>query len=205
MKTRPGIFYLGNPFEVTYAVPQDPKKAIGTNILVQGKKTLESQVGGKLKDVINLTFSKSTDVKILLSEPYYQKIKGVYQDIISLTIIPEDRREGYLEKCQDVISNDLVVGLKSGVYINDQAVRQFTNLMNLLKAGIRVKADSNQTTSDYMNSDEREALSYFDQNLKENDFNLDNQYVFDEFIQSSVNRGILQKEIDLIRRYYQIK
>jgi hypothetical protein len=77
--------------------------------------------------------------------------------------------------------------------------------MNLLKAGVRVKSDSNQTTSEFMNSNEREALSYFEQNLKENDFNLDNQYLFDEYITSSVNRGIIQKEIDLIRRYYQIK
>lgn len=205
MKTRPGVFYLGNPMEVVYAVPQDPKKAIGTNILVQGKKTLESQVGGKLKDVVNVTFTKSTDVKIVLAEPYYQKIKGVYQDIISQTLISEDRREGYIAKAQDIIANDLVVGLKSGVYINDQVVKQFTNLMNLIKAGVRVKSDSNQTTADFMNSNEREALSYFEINLRENDFNLDNQYIFDEFISSSVNRGILQKEIDLIRRYYQIK
>jgi hypothetical protein len=56
-----------------------------------------------------------------------------------------------------------------------------------------------------MLSDEREALSYFEINLKENDFNLDNQYLFDDYINSSVNRGLLQKEIDLIRRYYQIK
>jgi hypothetical protein len=119
--------------------------------------------------------------------------------------VPEDRREGYLAKAQEVISEDMVVGRKAGVYINDQVVQQFTNLMNLLKAGIRVKADSLSTTSDFMNSNEREALSYFEINLKENDFNLDNQYLYDDYINSSVNRGIIQKEIDLIRRYYQIK
>ena len=56
-----------------------------------------------------------------------------------------------------------------------------------------------------MKSDEREALNYFETNLKDNDFNLNNQYLYDDFINSSVNRGAIQKEIDIIRRYYQLK
>jgi hypothetical protein len=205
MKTRPDVFYLGNPVEITYAIPQDPKKSVGTNILVQGKRALESQIGTRLKDVINITFTKYTDVKIVQSEPYYQKIKGVFQDITSQTMISPDKAPGFIAKAQDIISSDLVVGLKSGVYLNDQVVRQYTNLMNLLKASVRVLSDSMQTTNDMMNSDEREALSYFETNLRENDFGLENQYVFDDYISSSVNRGVLQKEIDSIRRYYQIK
>jgi hypothetical protein len=202
---RPGIFYLGNPAEVNYVLPQDPKKVIGTNLLVQGKRTIESKVTVKASDQWIFTVTKLPDVKIVQSEPYYTKIKGVFQDLTALQIVPEDRREGYLAKAQEIISEDMVVGRKAGVYINDQVVKQFTNLMNLLKAGIRVKADSMTTTSDFMNSSEREALSYFETNLKENDFNLDNQYMYDDYINSSVNRGIIQKEIDLIRRYYQIK
>ncbi|MGH2575962.1 MAG: hypothetical protein ACRDFC_09720, partial [Ignavibacteria bacterium] len=62
-----------------------------------------------------------------------------------------------------------------------------------------------QTTNELMFSPEREAISYFENNLKQNELNLDNQYVFDDFISSSVNRGIIQKEIDLIKRYYQLK
>jgi hypothetical protein len=202
---RPGVFYLGNPAEVNYVLPQDPKKVIGTNLLVQGKRTIESKVTLKANDQWIFNVTKLPDVKIVQSEPYYTKIKGVFQDLTSLQIVPEDRREGYLAKAQDVISEDLVVGRKAGVYINDQVVTQYTNLMNLLRAGIRVKSDSLSTTSDFMNSNEREALSYFEVNLKENDFNLDNQYLYDDYINSSVNRGIIQKEIDLIRRYYQIK
>jgi hypothetical protein len=99
----------------------------------------------------------------------------------------------------------MVIGRKTDVYLNDQAVKQFTNLMNLLKAGIRVKADTAEFTEDFMRSDEREALSYFETNIKENDFNLDNEYLYDDYINSSVNRGIIQKEIDLIRKYYQLK
>lgn len=202
---RPGIFYLGNPSEVNYVLPQDPKKVIGTNLLVQGKRTIESKVTLKANDQWIFTVTKLPDVKIVQSEPYYTKIRGIFQDLTALQIVPEDRREGYLAKAQDVISEDMVVGRKAGVYLNDQVVKQFTNLMNLLKAGIRVKSDSASTTSEMMNSNEREALSYFEINLKENDFNLDNQYLYDDYINSSVNRGIIQKEIDLIRRYYQIK
>jgi len=204
MKTRPDVFYLGNPMEITYAIPQDPKKAVGTNILVQGKRPLES-TSGRMKDVVNITFTKYTDVKIVQSQPYYQKIKGVFSDITSQTIIPADKAPGFIEKAQDVISSDLVVGLRADVYLNDQVSKQYTNLMNLLKAYVRVISDSLQTTNDMMNSDEREALAYFETNLKDNDFDLDNQYVFDDYVSSSVNRGILQKEIDAIRRYYQIK
>lgn len=202
---RPGVFYLGNPTEVNYVLPQDPKKVIGTNLLVQGKRTIESKVTLKANDQWIFTVTKLPDVKIVQSEPYYTKIRGVFQDLTALQIVPEDRREGYLAKAQDVISEDLVVGRKAGVYLNDQVVKQFTNLMNLIKAGIRVKSDSASTTSEMMNSNEREALSYFEINLKENDFNVDNQYLYDDYINSSVNRGIIQKEIDLIRRYYQIK
>ena len=41
---RPDIFYLGNPAEMNLIAPQDPKKVIGTNILVQGKRPLENKV-----------------------------------------------------------------------------------------------------------------------------------------------------------------
>ncbi|RPI13067.1 MAG: hypothetical protein EHM58_19205 [Ignavibacteriae bacterium] len=202
---RPGIFYLGNPTEVTYVVPQDPKKVIGTNLFVQGKRTVESKIGAKTNDLWIFTVTKLPDVKIVQAEPYYTKIKGVFQDITALQIIPLDRREGYLAKAQEIITDEMVPGRKADVYINDQVSKQFINLMNLLKAGIRVKSDSMQSTSDFMNSNEREALSYFEINLKENDFNLENEYLFDDYINSSVNRGIIQKEIDLVRRYYQIK
>lgn len=203
--TRPGVFYLGNPTEVTYVVPQDPKKVIGTNLLVQGKQTVESKIGTKANDQWKFTLTKLPDVKIVQSQPYYVKIKGVFQDITAMQIIPIDKREGYIAKAQEIIAEEMVPGRKTGVYMNDQIAKQFTNLMNLLKSGIKVKSDTSSSTSDFMNSDEREALSYFEINLKENDFNLDNEYLFDDFINSSVNRGIIQKEIDLVRRYYQIK
>ncbi len=205
IKTRAEIFYFGNPIEVNYSIPQDPKKVFGTNILVQGKKTLEAVIGTNVKDNVNLTITKFTDVKLIQAEPYYQKIKGVFNDLTSLSVIPDSKRDGYIEKAQDIISSDLVVGLKQGVYINDQAVKQYTNLLNLLKAGVRAKSDTTGTTNDVMNSDEREALSFFESNLKDNEFNLENEYVYDDFIASSVNRGILQKEIDLIRKYYGLK
>lgn len=205
IKTRPEIFYLGNPIEVNYAIPPDPKKAFGTNILIQGQKTLESAIKGNVKDQIKITISKYTDVKIVQAEPYYMKIKGVFQDITAQAKIPNMKSESNIFKAQDIISSDLVIGLKQGVYINDQVVKQYTNLMNLLKAGIRAKSDSLETTSEIMRSDEREALSYFETALKENEFNLETQYLYDDFINSSVNRGVLQKEIDMIRKYYLIK
>lgn len=205
ISTRPEVFYLGNPTEVTYVVPEDPRKVIGTNLLVQGKRTVEAKIGNKANDQWVFTVTKIPDVKIVQSQPYYIKIKGVFQDITAMQIIPIDRREGFIAKAQEIITEDMVPGRKTGVYLNDQVAKQFTNLMNLLKSGIKVKSDSNSTTSDFMNSDEREALSYFETNLRENDFNLENEYLFDDYINSSVNRGIIQKEIDLIRRYYQIK
>lgn len=205
LSRRPEIFYMGNPITTEYVVPNDPKKVIGTNILVQGKKSMEGKISIRSNDVWSVTFTKLTDVKLVQNEPYYTKIKGVFQDITSQTIIPPDKMEGYLAKALDVINEDLVIGRKADVYMNDQVVTQFTQLMNLLRAGIRVKADSLSTTSDMMISSEREALSYFENNIKENDMNLENQYLYDDYINSSVNRGIMLKEIDLIRRYYQIK
>jgi hypothetical protein len=202
---RPEIYYLGNPTEVNYVAPPDPKKAIGTNILVQGKRTLENKITLASPDQWNMTFTKIPDVKIVQAQPYYVKIRGVFQDLTALQKIPEGRREGYLAKANDVITEDLVIGRRANVYMNSQVVRQFTYLMNLLKAGVRAKSDTAETTSDFMNSDEREAVSYFDSNLRENDFNLDNQYLYDDYINSSVNRGILQTEIDLVKRYYEIK
>ncbi|HEY3252279.1 MAG TPA: hypothetical protein VGK25_14315 [Ignavibacteria bacterium] len=205
VRTRAGVMYVGNPIEVNYVIPPDPKKAFGSNILIQGKISPESVIKSNIKDQVNLTITKYTDVKIVHAEPFYLKIKGVFQDLTSQTIIPNLRSESYIAKAQEIISEDLVVGLKQGVYLNDQVVKQYTNLMNLLKAGVRAKSDSLESTSDIMKSDEREALSYFETALKENDYNLDTQYLYDEFINSSVNRGILQREIDKIRRYYQIK
>lgn len=202
---RPEIFYMGNPAEVTYVIPNDPKKVIGTNLLIQGPRAIESKVSLKTADKWNITFTKLTDVKIVQSEPYYTKIKGVFSDISALQKISDLKIEGHLARANEIINDDLVIGRKTGVYLNDQVVKQFTNLMNLLKAGVRVKADTAEFTSDFMRSEEREALSYFESNLKENDFNLDNQYLYDDYINSSVNRGVIQREIDLIRKYFQIK
>ncbi len=205
IKTRPGIYYLGNPIEINYSIAQDPKKAFGTNLLVQGQKLLESTIRGNVKDNIKITFTKYSDVKLVKQEPYYLKMMGVFQDLTSQQRIDYMKSEGFIAKAQDVISSDLVIGLKQGVYLNDQAVKQFVNLMNLIKAGVRAKSDTVENTTEVMRSDEREALSYFQTALKENDFSLEYQYVYDDFINSSVNRGILQKEIDIIRKYYQIK
>lgn len=205
VSTRPGIFYLSNPTEVSYSIPEDPKKVIGTNLLIQGQKKIESKLSNKAADVWNLTFTKYTDVKLVMGESYYNKIKGTFSDIINMPKIDENKREGLIARCNEIITEDLVMGRKLGVYMNAEAIKQFTLLLNFVKAGIRVKSDTASETSDFMKSEEREALNYFETNLKENDFNLNNQYLFDDFINSSVNRGAIQKEIDLIRRYYQIK
>ena len=205
ISTRPGIFYLGNPTEVTYAVPEDPKKVVGTNLLIQGEKKIESKTTAKNVDNWKITFTKYTDVKIVQGESYYNKIRGVFNDIINLPKIDENKREGLIARCNEVITEDLVIGKKTGVYINNEVIKQFTYLMNFLKAGIRAKSDTASTTGDFMKSDEREALTYMETNLKENDFNLNNQYLYDDYINSSVNRGSIQKDIDIIRRYYQLK
>ncbi|MEO8514771.1 MAG: hypothetical protein ABI543_14530 [Ignavibacteria bacterium] len=204
VSTRPGIFYLGNPTEVSYIIPENPDKVIGSNILIQGQKKIESK-NPKLPDQWNLNFTKLTDVKIVQGESYYSKVKGAFSDIINMPKIDENKREGLIARCNEIVNEDLVMGRKAGVYINNEAIKQFTYLMNFVKAGIRAKSDTASETSDFMKSDEREALNYFETNLRENDYNLGNQYVYDDFINSSVNRGAIQKEIDIIRRYYQLK
>ncbi|MCI0450571.1 MAG: hypothetical protein L0Y79_12450 [Chlorobi bacterium] len=205
VSTRAGIFYLGNPTEVSYAIPEDPKKVIGTNILLQGSKKIESKLSSRTSDQWNLTFTKLHDVKIVHNESYYSKIKGIFSDIMNLQRIDENRREGYIARCNEIINEDLVMGRKTGVYLNEQAIKQFAYLMNFLKADVRAKSDTAAYTSDFMKSDEREALTYIESNIREDDFNLENQYIFDEFIHSSLGRGALLKEIDIIRRYYQLK
>lgn len=205
VSTRAEIFYLGNPVAVTYGVPEDPNKVVGTNILIQGDKKIEQKQGNKSADQWNLTFTKLTDVKIVQSESYFNKIKGIFSDIINMPKIDENKREGLIARCNEIIDDDLVMGRKAGVYMNREAIKQFTYLMNFLKAGIRAKSDTAAYTADFMKSDEREALTFFESNIKDNDFNLGNQYVYDEFINASVSRGAIQKDIDLIRRYYQLK
>lgn len=205
VSTRAEIFYLGNPVTVTYGVPEDPNKVVGTNILIQGDKKIEQKQGSKSADQWNLTFTKLTDVKIVQSQAYYSKIKGVFSDIINMPRVDENKREGLISRCNSVIDEDLIIGRQSGVYINKEAIKQFTYLMNFLKAGIRAKSDTASSTTDFMKSDEREALTFFETSIRDNDFNLGNQYVYDEFINSSLGRGAIQKEIDMIRRYYELK
>jgi hypothetical protein len=205
ISTRAGIFYLGNPTDVSYVIPKEPNKVVGTNVLVQGDKKIESKLSNKSADVWNLTITKLLDVKIMQNEAYYSKIKGAFGDISSMQKIDENKREGLIARCNEIINDDLVFGRKSGSYLNDEIIRQMTHLLNFLKAGIRAKSDTAGSTTDLMKSDEREALSYFETNLKENDFTLFNQYLYDDYINSGVYRGSLQKDVDAIRRYYQLK
>jgi hypothetical protein len=205
VSTRPGIFYLGNPTDVSYAIPEDPSKAIGTNLLIQGKKKIESKLTSRTSDQWNLTITKLYDVKIVQNEGFYNKIKTVFSDVMNTQKIDENRREGYISRCNEVIAEDLMLGRRQGVYLNDEAVKQFTYLMNFLKADIRAKSDTASYTNDYMKADEREALTYMEANIREDDYNLENQYIYDDFIHSMIGRGTIQKEIDVIRRYYQLK
>lgn len=205
VSTRVGIFYLGNPTEVSYSVPQEPDKAIGTNILIQGQKKIESKISSKTADQWNFTITKLYDTKIVQNESYYSEIKALFSDIINMSKIDENKREGLIARCNEIINEDLVIGRKTGVYLNEQAIKQFTMLMNFLKADIRAKSDTASSTTEFMKSDEREALTYMETNIKEDDFRLNNQYIYDDFIHSSVGRGAIQKEIDIIRRYYQLK
>ena len=158
-----------------------------------------------MNDQWMITVTKIPDVKIIQAQSYYVKIKGVFLDLTSQQTITADKRESNLAKASDIINDDIVPGKNTDVYINDQVSRQFTNLLNFLKAGVRVKSDTLETTNEMMLSDEREALSYFENNMKTNEFNLDNEYLYDDYINSSTNRGVIQKHIDLIKRYYQTK
>lgn len=205
VSTRAGIFYLGNPTEVSYAVPENPDKSIGTNILLQGQKKVESKLSSKTTDQWNFTVTKLYDVKIVQNESYFNKVKALFNDIINMSKIDENKREGLIARCNEIISEDMVMGRKTGVYLNEQVIKQVSYLMNFLKADIRAKSDTASSTTEFMKSDEREALTYMEVNIKNDDYNLDNQYIYDDFIHSSVGRGAIQKEIDIIRRYYQLK
>lgn len=205
VSTRAGIFYLGNPTDVSYAVPEDPDKSIGTNILLQGQKKVESKLSSKTTDQWNFTITKLYDVKIVQNESYYNKAKALFSDIMNMSRIDENKREGLIARCNEVITEDLVMGRKTGVYLNSQVIKQLSYLMNFLKADIRAKSDTATSTTEFMKSDEREALTYMEENIKNDDYNLDNQYLYDDFIHSSIGRGAIQKEIDVIRRYYQLK
>ncbi len=203
--TRVGIFYLGNPTEIIYGIPEDPDKSVGTNILLQGTKKVESKLSTKTADQWNFTITKQYDVKIIQGQAYYSKIKALFGDIMNMSRIDENKREGWISRCNDVITEDMVIGRSPNTYLNEQAVKQFTQLMNFLKADIRAKSDTASSTNDFMKSDEREALNYMEINIKEDNYNLKNEYIYDDFIHSSIGRGAIQKEIDLIRRYYQLK
>ena len=205
ISTRPGIFYLSNPYEVSYIIPKDPSKVIGTNILIQGQKKLESKITARNIDQWDITFTKYLDVKIVQNESYYAKAKALFSDISNMPRIDKYKSEGLIARCDEIIKEDLLIGGKSGVYLNDQVVEQLTYLMNFLKATIRAKSDTLETTSDVMRGDERNALSYFETNLKSTELNLQNQYLYDDFIAGAVNRGLIQKDIDILRKYYQIR
>lgn len=136
---QPEIFYLGNPAEVNFIIPEDPKKIIGTNFLVQGKKTVESKFTKGPSDLWNMTITKYTDVNIVKNEPYYVKTKGVFMDLTSQQVIPSIKNEGFLSKAQEIMNDDLMMGRKVGVYLNELVIRQLSHLLNLCKAGIRAK------------------------------------------------------------------
>ena len=50
------------------------------------------------------------------------KMMGVFQDISLHQKIEYMKSEGFIAKAQDIISSDLVIGLRQGVYLNDQVV-----------------------------------------------------------------------------------
>jgi hypothetical protein len=164
---------------------------------VPGDKVFEDK---KSNSMAIVNFKLVNNELLVMAQDYYKKLLDRFLKYAGNSIY-NDALPGIMEELNDFKS----VGFKdkNDVYVSPEAKKQLMYVLDLLILGQPIKADTTVNTSRIPLEGEL-VLDYFRSNIS-GDKTKSNRYIFEDFIGNDMNRIKLQRELELVRNYYNIK
>jgi len=196
MSTRQKIECYG----VNYIVPY---MTYVTNIMSgqnfdPGDKIIEDKKWGTMAivgiKIINNEF-------VVYAQDYYKKLLDKFMRLAGNSIY-SDALPGIMEELNDFKA--VAFKDKNDIYVSPEAKKQLLYVLELLIQAQPVKADSTGTALGRLSLEGELMLDYFRANITGDKTGV-NRYIYEDFISNDMNRLKLQKELDLVRNYYNLK
>lgn len=185
---------------VTYNVPMvsDVRNISSGANLVAGDKSVSME--DKRNPTISIVnFRQLKDEEIVSNMDYYKKLYDFFNKYGGTSSFFKDNVPGIVQELNDFKAQGFKD--KNDVYINPEAKKQLSYLLEILSATIPIKADTVETTTSSLPLEVQVALDYFKENFT-TDRTRFNKYIYETYIVNDINRAKVNRDIDLIRKYY---
>jgi hypothetical protein len=185
---------------VTYNVPMvsDVRNISSGANLVAGDKSI-SMEDKKNPTIGIVNFRQLKDEEIVSNMDYYKKLYDFFNKYGGTSSFFKDNLPGIMQELNDFKAQGFKD--KNDVYINPEAKKQLSYLLEILAASVPIKADTVETTTSQIPLETQVALDYFKENFG-SDRTRFNKYIYETYIVNDINRAKVNRDIDLIRKYY---
>ena len=165
---------------------------------VPGDKVIEDKKYGTMGI---LGFKLVNNELLVSAQDYYKKLLERFLKLAGNSIYADDL-PGIMEELNDFKA----VGFKdkNDIYVSPEAKKQLMYILDLLILAQPIKVDTNTTTTGRIPLEGELVLDYFRANIT-GDKTRTNRYIYDDFIGNDMNRIKLQRELELVRNYYNLK
>ena len=185
---------------ITFKSPMiaDIKNITASESLAAGDKTIENK---KTYAIAILNFKSLRDELMVYEQDYYKKLYEIFLKLAGNSIYQDD----YF-KVVDELNDFKAIGFKDrdDVYIVPEVKKQLGNILEVFILSTPIKVDTNKTSESMISIEGQVVIDYFRENIG-GDKNRLNKYIFDDYLSNDINRVKLQRDIDLIRNYYNIR
>jgi hypothetical protein len=166
---------------------------------VPGDKVIEDK---KYNTMAIVGFKLVNNELLVSAQDYYKKLLERFLKLAGNSIYVDDL-PGIMEELNDFKA----VGFKdkNDIYVSPEAKKQMMYVLDLLILAQPIKADtSSVSTGGRIPLEGELVLDYFRANIT-GDKTKSNRYIYDDFIGNDMNRIKLQRELELVRNYYNLK
>lgn len=165
---------------------------------VPGDKVIEDK---KYNTMAIVGFKLVNNEILVAAQDFYKKLLERFMKLAGNSIYNDDL-PGIMEELNDFKA----VGFKdkNDIYISPEAKKQMMYILDLLILAQPIKADTATTTTGRIPLEGELVLDYFRANIT-GDKTKSNRYIYDDFIGNDMNRIKLQRELELVRNYYNLK
>ena len=165
---------------------------------VPGDKVFEDK---KANSMAIVNFKLINNELIVYAQDYYRKLLDKFLKFAGNGIYADDL-PGIMEDLNDFKA----VGFKdkNDVYVSPEAKKQLGYILDLLILAQPIKADTNKISEGRIPLEGELVLDYFRANIT-GDKTKNNRYLYEDYIGNDMNRIKLQRELELIRNYYNLK
>lgn len=165
---------------------------------VPGDKVIEDK---KYNTMAIVGFKLVNNELLVFAQDYYKKLLDRFLKLAGNSIYNDDL-PGIMEELTDFKA----VGFKdkNDIYVSPEAKKQLLYILDLLLLAQPIKADTVGNTSGRIPLEGELVLDYFRANVT-GDKTRANRYIYEDFISNDMNRMKLQRELELVRNYYNLK